>query len=440
MEDDRKRKPLPRPWGNPPRTVVPLKVPNLTVEASTPPAPPKPAPPPAAAPSPGATARGLGAPPPAPASAAPRAPITPASARTPPGAVPAPSAPPKQTLINTPSIPAPTPAPAPVPHAPAFHVAASDPGTTGDEIARLMKSRAFGHLARVFLRRVAGLHADPDEILPTERAAFAAEDPPIFDPGAQTFLAWRRGVLLAIAALMVPVVIVRILVLLHQSGPGTPDGVIGLQTIPLLADAGFAAVAWAQLRSWTRWGSQHRNLAFAWAIAFAAPFVAYLYPGRNFYDDIYPGEAGLFGGATVMLQLSAILAAKVLALGPGVMRAALRAPETRWLLVPVAAVASLLAYLVLVVPFQLSGSGYFVLAIVAIIATQVLAARGQPWRTIAVAAAIAGLLTIIAFSRLDLGVATVIDLVLTTTANVLAVSLITTDMFVHPDSAATPPA
>jgi hypothetical protein len=430
MEEDRKRKPLPRPWGHPPRTVVPLKVPNLTVDAPVVPVP-QPQPPQKI------TAQGV-----------PAAPAPPPQQQAAPPA-PAPAAPPlaKQTLIATPTVHAAPPAPAPVP---AMPLPAPQPQqqqpfvpgapTAEDSLLPLVRGNAIVELARAAARRATKLHVRPEEILPPERSALTLESPPIIDPGVQTLLVWRRSVLIAIAVLMVPLVIVRCIVLAKQSGPATPDGVVGLQTIPLLAEIAFAAVSWLQLRHWTRWAPQRRAIATAWLATLAATVVAYLYPMRNFYDDILPGEAGIFAGAMVALQMSALLAGKVLALAPGVTRAAVRATETRWLVAPVAAVAVLVALLVLLPPFQISGSGWFILAILAVAGAHVVVARAMALRVVLAAAGAAVLLTLVAFSRLHLGAWAIVDLALSLVVSTLAVTMIVADLFIHPEEGAIPPA
>jgi hypothetical protein len=326
--------------------------------------------------------------------------------------------------------------PPPQPH-PWSDVAAP---TAEDSLLPLVRGNAIVELARAALRRATRLHVRPDQILPPERTALTLESPPILDPGVQTLLVWRRSVLIAIAVLMIPLVIVRCIVLAKQSGPGTPDGVVGLQTIPLLAEIAFAAVAWLQLRHWTRWERQRRAIATAWLATVAATVVAYLYPMRNFYDDILPGEAGLFAGAMVALQMSALLAGKVLALAPGVTRAAVRATETRWLVAPVAVVGVLVALLVLLPPFQISGSGWFILAILAVAGAHAVVARAMELRIVLGASAAAVLLVLIAFQRLHLGGWVIADLALSLVVSTLAVTMIVADLFIHPEEGAIPPA
>jgi hypothetical protein len=125
-------------------------------------------------------------------------------------------------------------------------------------------------------------------------------------------------------------------------------------------------------------------------VFFLAPFAVYLYPLRSLTSDMLgdasPAEAkavSLLLGLAFSLQAMMTLAPKAVSLIPGMVRAAtvtkLLFPGSAapgWLIVLGAPIYAMFIYVVLIVPYQLTGSGYFVVTILGIIAAEVLLGRG----------------------------------------------------------------
>ncbi len=317
-----------------------------------------------------------------------------------------------------------------------------------------------------FLRAIR-LRIEPDEVLPAERAAL--ERAGVTEPSFQAFLAWRRSILFVVATLLVPLLVLKFYEV-YGDDSQLPDAVAdtlrSLHTIPLLAEAAFCGLAWYQLRHWTRWRQQRRALAYGWMVFFLAPFAVYLYPLRSLTSDMLgdasPAEAkavSLLLGLAFSLQAMMTLAPKAVSLIPGMVRAAtvtkLLFPGSAapgWLIVLGAPIYAMFIYVVLIVPYQLTGSGYFVVTILGIIAAEVLLGRGgymlaRPLtRADAIAAVrkarllyfgalmIALLFMVLALGelieQLDFKAITVINLVFTFITNVWILTLITTDVLI----------
>src|SRR4029079_15607243 len=100
-------------------------------------------------------------------------------------------------------------------------------------------------------------------------------------------------------------------------------------------------------------------------MAYLAPFAVYLVPIRSIVGG--EGDAAVALGFAMSMQTMLVIAPRAIAAMPGVIRGALVAtqlhPDARgpaWLVLVAAPMAALLAYLALVHPFQLTGSGFFV--------------------------------------------------------------------------------
>lgn len=496
-----KRHPLPPPWGTPGKpgaAPAPTTLPGghagarppthgqpPAPEAGQPPAPAAYPPPPAPAAYP---------PPPAPAPyPPPPAPYPPSHGYPPPtGHTPPPEKlpPPPAPLapLSPPVYPPPAqgypPPPAqgypPPPHAPPH-------GGTPLPLAPPPPDRAIaalpppGHgfvdFLKISARRAVRLRIEPTEVLPQERAELLAVHPPVADPGFQAFLSWRRSILFVVACALVPLILLRIFELMKASDdPMMPDQLTTLQALPIVAEAIFCAIAFAQLKSWTRWQRQRKVLAYGFAAFFLAPFVIYLFPLPSFFSDQFDAardqmmaqgmtedqanaalhQARALVGVVMSVQAIMILAPKAISLMPGLIRASLvskmlfpglAAPG--WLMVLAAPIYSLLVYVVLIMPYQITGSGWFVGAIVAIIAAQYFLGRAgfqlarpqsQDQAIATVRAARNSYLTslvvgagfiVIAFGAnidmLDLGVLSIVNLLLSFEVSVLALTLIITD-------------
>jgi hypothetical protein len=153
-------------------------------------------------------------------------------------------------------------------------------------------------------------------------------------------------------------------------------------------------VAFDQLRNWAQWRRQRRILFIAWALYFVAPFLVYLYPFRSAFDSYYLARAtteilniklnaspatihtavGLAFGVQALLSLGP----KVISLMPGLIRASivskLQFPGTTapgWLMMLAAPFYALFAYIIVVLPYQITGSWQFVVGNVGILGAQV---------------------------------------------------------------------
>ncbi len=293
----------------------------------------------------------------------------------------------------------------------------------------LAADRGVLDLIKVSARRAFRVRPDPGEVLRRERAALAAAQPPIVDAAMQGFLAWRRSVLLVVATLLVPLVVLRFV---EVGQATTPDSLTGLRSMAVLAEAAFAVLAWVQLRNWTQWHRQRRALAWGVGLWFVAPFVVTLAPLRETAE-----RPDVIVGMVVGLQALLTLAPRVLAIAPATLRAALvnrhlfpelTAPGK--LIAIAAVVGALLTYVVLILPYQITGSGWFVLAIAGVIAAAFFLLRGRR-REHLIAAGLTVLCAFIGFARLidgfDLSVLAGINLLLSFAVAVLAGSLVATD-------------
>ncbi len=225
---------------------------------------------------------------------------------------------------------------------------------------------------KISLRRAFRVRIDPREVLEDERAALGRAG--ITDPVMVGYLAWRRSVLFGFAAFLVPLIILRAVEVFDKSnlpayfseGAGT---VQGLNIVALIVDAGFCGLCFWQWTKWTDYRQQRRLLTFGWLAFFFVPFVLYLYPLRTTMAN-GDGKDGVGLGMVFTVQTLLVLAPRALALLPGVMRSSLvtkylfpNSPAPGWVLVAVAPLFGLFTLVVLVVPYQLSGSGFFVLAL-----------------------------------------------------------------------------
>jgi hypothetical protein len=275
---------------------------------------------------------------------------------------------------------APGQGPLPAAYAPA---AARPPSVPGD---------GFFSFLKLSVLRAIRLRIEPHEVLPRERAALTAAG--VTEPSFQAFLAWRRSIIFVVATLLVPLIGLRALEIYGDDDSGLPATVVdtfrSLQTIPLVAEIAFCALLWLQLGKWTNWRRHRRVIAWAWVAFFVAPFVVYLYPMRSLVADqlgeLPPEQAkglAILFGLGFSLQAMFTLAPKAVSLIPGLVRAAtvtkLLFPGSAapgWLIVLGAPIYFMFIYVVLIVPYQITGSGYFVVAVVAIFVAEVLLGRG----------------------------------------------------------------
>jgi hypothetical protein len=251
------------------------------------------------------------------------------------------------------------------------------------------------HFFGISLRRAYRLDIKTDEVLPAERAHLEAQASHIRNPEHQAFLAWRRSVLLMVAIMFVPLTISRFLETWHGlKVPGT--GRI-FTFFPVIAEAVFCIVMFDQLRNWAQWKKQRRILFIAWGIYFIAPFAMYLFPYREAYDGTagyYMARAMLNSGALpfkltagrwhmmvgVRFGIAALLllGPKIISLMPGLIRASivtkLQFPGTTapgWLMMLAAPLYALFAYIIVLLPYQITGSWQFLAGNAGILIAQI---------------------------------------------------------------------
>src|SRR4051812_2425161 len=243
----------------------------------------------------------------------------------------------------------------------------------------------------ISLKRGYRLNILADEVLPSERATLESEARHITDPDQQAFLAWRRSVLLLVALMFVPLTVSRFLEAFD--GPKLPMTGRIFQLLPAFAEGLFCLVAFDQLKNWAQWKRQRRILFFAWGLYFLAPFIVYLFPFRsvitNWEQMVEASKLGSISLATkhnlrmivgLAFGLNALLALgpKIISLMPGLIRASvvtkLLFPGTTapgWLMMLAAPFYALFAYIIVLLPYQVTGSWQFVVGNLGILLAQV---------------------------------------------------------------------
>lgn len=249
-------------------------------------------------------------------------------------------------------------------------------------------SRSFFGIS---LKRAYRLNIQTDEVLPQERQAMESEAKHITDPDQQAFLAWRRSVLLLVALMFIPLTVSRFLEAFD--GPKLPLTGRVFQLLPAIAEGLFCLVAFDQLKNWARWKKQRRFLFFAWGIYFLAPFIVYLFPFRDvfttwkeMYDASKLGAIQMISKEHVRMMvglafgLNALLGLgpKIISLMPGLIRASivtkLLFPGTTapgWLMMLAAPFYALFAYIIILVPYQVTGSWQFVVGMAGLVVAQI---------------------------------------------------------------------
>jgi hypothetical protein len=248
------------------------------------------------------------------------------------------------------------------------------------------------HFIGISLRRAFRLHIKTDEVLPQERAHLELQASHITDPEHQAFLAWRRSVLLLVAVMFVPLSVFRFIEAFD--GPPLPWSARIFTLLPAFAEAAFCIVMFDQLRHWARWQRQRRVLFIAWGVYFLAPFLVYVYPFRSGFDSyaVMKQAASVFNvdlqtyrpkirmvvglayGVTALLALGP----KIISLMPGLIRASVvskllfpGSAAPGWLMMLAAPLYALFAYILVLLPYQITGSWQFMLGNAGILAAQV---------------------------------------------------------------------
>ena len=256
--------------------------------------------------------------------------------------------------------------------------------------------KSFVSFLKISLKRAFRLRIDNNEVLPSERASLLAASPPIVEPNLQAFLAWRRSVLFLVAVALVPLSVLGLIDGL-RGGDIVPWPVRMVRLGPALAETLFCWICWQQLRHWAHWRRQRRVLFWGWLLFMTAPFLVFAYPLRTVVEDLWKHRKELLISMGVdpsyaykkavlpfvysmlaMLQL----APKAISLMPGLIRASMvikmqfpGSSAPGWLIVLAAPLYAMLAYVILIVPYQFTGSGYFMLGIGGVVLGQALLAR-----------------------------------------------------------------
>jgi hypothetical protein len=250
------------------------------------------------------------------------------------------------------------------------------------------------HFVSLSLRRAFRLDIKTDEVLPMERAHLESAINNVRDPEQQAFLAWRRSVLLMVAIMFVPLTISRFFESWDAEGLPTVARVFML--LPVLTEAAFCVVAFDQLRWWAQWRRQRRVLFIAWVLYFIAPFLVWLYPYRTAYDHaaiaqlykviaaqglpikVTPSQIHMGLGLVMGVRALLVLGPKVISLMPGLIRASivskLQFPGTTapgWLMMLAAPFYALFAYIIVVLPYQVTGSWQFLVGNAGVLLAQI---------------------------------------------------------------------
>lgn len=304
--------------------------------------------------------------------------------------------------------------------------------------------------------RALRLRIEPDEVSPSERIALLQAHPPVTDPLLMAFLAWRRAVLLLVAIALIPLSLLRFY---DASKDDWPSSLKFVVVVPAAAEALLCIVCWFALASWTNWRKQRRTLFRAWLLFLAAPFAVFLVPMDEMVSDLAGGtpQTAFALKAAISMYALITLAPKVVSLLAGTIRAGIVTkmlfPGTAgpgWIVVLATPLYTLFVFTLLVVPYQLTGSGWFVGAMVALAIAQIVIGRagyaltrptdhadavvvvGRARTAYVIAIALFALCLIVAMSQLveQLGVSTILSTVLSFETNVLMLTLIGSDIVI----------
>jgi hypothetical protein len=256
--------------------------------------------------------------------------------------------------------------------------------------------KPFLERLKLSARRAFRLRIEASEVLATERDTLLRASPPIVEPDLQAFLAWRRSVLFLVAVFLVPLTVVGLGDVLRLGD--VPWQVRMVKLAPALAEAIFLGICWNQLRHWHEWRKQRQVLFYGWLLFLVTPFVVFVYPLHAVFEsmakEMSTKEAwlrmGIEGGGYkkavqpfVFAMLAMLqLAPKVISLMPGLIRSSMvikllfpGASAPGWLIAMAAPLYALFVYVILVVPYQFTGSGWFMAGILGVVVGQILLAR-----------------------------------------------------------------
>ena len=284
-------------------------------------------------------------------------------------------------------------APSTGPHADPAFVHRPSAGQSFDEIP----GSEFVKFLKISLKRAFRLRIEPNEVLHEERAALQNASPPILDVNLQAFLAWRRSVLFLVACALVPLTVIGLIDALRSRDW---TAIFVVKFVPAFAELLFCWICWSQLKRWHSWRLQRRKLFWGWLLFMLAPFAVFVYPLETIIGDVKAafgakagrdamialGWTGIYQKAVQPFAFSMLamlqLAPKAISLMPGLIRSSLvikllfpGVSSPGWLIVMASPMYALLAYVILIIPYQFTGSGWFVAGILGVVAGQAMLAR-----------------------------------------------------------------
>jgi hypothetical protein len=279
-----------------------------------------------------------------------------------------------------------------VPNAPMLE-SESSPIEKVAEVARELPGRFTGFL-KISAKRAFRLRIEPTEVLSDEREELERANPPVTETNLMAFLAWRRSVLFLVATILTILSIMGLIDVFIGKHVSSPVRFVKL--LPTLAECVFCAICWLSLKYWTQWRKQRKWLLIGWLLFMLTPFVVFLYPLKavvmgttkalsiqqmnelGWYGTYNKAIAPFAFAMIAMLQL----APKVISLMPGLIRSAmvtkLLFPGTSapgWLIVFCAPLYAMIAYAILVIPYQFTGEPWFMFGVVMIMFAQLLVMR-----------------------------------------------------------------
>jgi hypothetical protein len=232
------------------------------------------------------------------------------------------------------------------------------------------------------------LRIEAHEVTPGERDALVKQQ--IVDPRFQAFLAWRRSLLFLVAIALIPLTALRFYDAFKEP---MPQMLQMLVLLPAAAEGLLCIVCWYQLKKWTRWSTQRRALIWTWIVFMVVPFLVFLLPtdaivnemisaGGEEVDAIAAASVATAFKATLAVYALLTLAPKAVSLLAGTIRAGLvtkmlfaGAPGPGWLVVLATPIYALFVFTLLVVPYQLTGNGWFAVAMAGLAVAQIVNGR-----------------------------------------------------------------
>lgn len=256
----------------------------------------------------------------------------------------------------------------------------------------VVEGRAFVSFLKISVRRAFRLRIEPSEVLPSERARLLAANPPVHEPNLQAFLAWRRSVLLLVSCSLVFLTGLGFVNAMHGQMPQTLRMV---RLGPAVAEGIFCLICWSQLPRWQHWRKQRRWLFYGWLLFMLAPFVVFVYPLRSILESSFHerknllsfvGISSTFKTAVLPFVFAMIamlqLAPKAISLMPGLMRASMvikllfpGSSAPGWLIAMAAPLYALLAYVILIIPYQFTGDPKFIAGVLGVVFGQIMLGR-----------------------------------------------------------------